>query len=52
MLVGVGKNVCQTLLLFDGLFVHPFECNYSFVYVSVCLSTSSSTVCLCVRPSV
>ena len=25
----VGKNVCLTVLLFDGLSVHPFVCSYT-----------------------
>ena len=52
--VGVGKIVCQTVLLFDGLPFHPFVCYYTVLcmFLSVCLSTSSSIVCLCVRPSV
>ena len=54
MPVGVGKNVCQTVLLFDGLSVHPFVCNNTVLcmFLSVCLSISSSIVCLCVHPSV
>ena len=52
--MGVGKIVCQTVLLFDGLPVHPFVCYYTVLcmFLSVCLSISSSIVCLCVRPSV
>ena len=54
MPVGVGTNVCLTILLFDGLFVHSFVCNYTVLYMflSVYLSTSSNIVCLCVRPSI
>ena len=54
MSVGVDKNVSQTVLLFEGLFVHLFVCNYTVLcmFLSVCLSTSSSIVCLCDRPSV
>ena len=53
MPVGMGKKVCLTVLLFDGLFVHQFVCNNTVLcmFVSACLSTSSSIVCLCVRPS-
>ena len=53
MPVGVGKNVCQTVLLFADLSVHPFVCNYIVLcmFLSVCLSTSSSIVCVCVRSS-
>ena len=49
MPVGVGTNVCLTVLLFDGLFVHPFVCNYtvSCMFLSDCLSTSLNIVCLC-----
>ena len=47
MPVGVGKNVCQTVLLFDGLSVHPFVCNYTVVYVSVRLSVYQFGYCLC-----
>ena len=51
MPVGMGKNVCQTVFLFDGL---SFVCIYTVLcmFLSVCLSTSSSIICLCVRPSV
>ena len=54
MPVGVSKNVCETVFLFDGLSVHPFVCNYTVLcmFLSVCLSTGSSIVCLCIRPSV
>ena len=50
----VGENVCLTVLLFDGLSVHPFVCSYTVLYMflSVCLSTSSNIICICVRPSV
>ena len=53
MSVGVVTNVCLAVLLFDGLFVHPFVCNYTvlWMFLSFCLSTSSNIVCLCVRPS-
>ena len=44
MPVGVGKNVCQTVLLFDGLSVHLFVCNNTVLCMF--LSTSSSIVCL------
>ena len=51
--MGVGTNVYQTVVLFDGLSVHSFVCNYTIVCVlSICLSASSSIVCLCVRPCV
>ena len=33
MPVGVGKNVCQTVLLFDGLSVHLFVCNNTNLYL-------------------
>ena len=60
MHVGVGKNVCQTVLLLCGLSVHPFVCNYIVVcmLLSVCLSTSLSIVyvsvrsCVSVRPPI
>ena len=54
MPVGVGKYVCQTVLLFDGISVHPFVCNYTVLclLLSVCLPTSSSIDCLCIRLSV
>ena len=54
MPVGAVINVCQTVLLFDDLSVHPFVCNYTALcmFLSVCLSTSSSIVCLYVRPCV
>ena len=50
----VGENVCLSVLLFDGLSVHPFICNYTVLcmFLSVCLSTSSNIICKCVRPSV
>ena len=50
----VGKNVCLTVLLFDGLSVHPFVCSYTVLcmVLSVCLPTSSNIICICVRPSV
>ena len=50
----LGKNVCLTILLFDGLFVHPFVCSYTVLcmFLSVCLSTSSYIICICVRLSV
>ena len=50
----VGKNVCLSILLFDGLSVHPFVCSYTVLcmFLSVCLSTSSNIICICVRPSV
>ena len=52
--MGVGKNVCLTVLLFNGLSVHPFVCNYIVVcmFVPICLSTNSNIVCLCARSSV
>ena len=50
------KNVCLTVLLFDGLSVHPFVCSYTVLcmcmFLSVCLSTSSNIIYICVRPSV
>ena len=51
MPLGMGKNVCQTVFLFDGL---SFVCIYTVLcmFLSVCLSTSSSIICLCVRPCV
>ena len=50
----VGKNVILTVLLFDGLSVHPFVCSYTVlcIFLSVCLSTSSNIVCICIRMSV
>ena len=50
----VGENVCLTVLLFDGLSVYPFVCSYKVLcmFLSVCLSTSSNIICICVRPSV
>ena len=50
----VGENVCLTVLLFDGLSVHPFVCSYTVLcmFLSVCLSTSSNIICICVHPSV
>ena len=50
----VGKNVCLTVLLFDGLSVHPFVCSYTVLcmFLSVFLSTSSNIICTCVRHSV
>ena len=34
----VGENVCLTVLLFDGLSVHPFVCSYTVLcmFLSVC----------------
>ena len=53
MPVGVGKNVCQTVLLFDGLSFHSFLCNYTvFLYVSVHLSVYQFEYCLSMCPSV
>ena len=54
MPVGVGRNVCQTVLLFYGLSVQPFACNYTVLcmFLSYCLSASSNIVCLCNHPSV
>ena len=52
MPVGMGKNVCQTVLLFEGLFVHLFVCNYTVLCVSVCLPVRVLSVYLTVRPSV
>ena len=54
MPVGVGKNVCQTVPLFDGLSVHPCACNGTVLcmFLSICLITSSSIVCLYICPSV
>ena len=46
MSVGLGTNVCLTVFLFDGLFIHPFECNYSFV-CSVCVRHVSVRPPLC-----
>ena len=50
----MGKNVCLTVLLFDGLSVHPFVYSYTVLcmFLSVCLSTSSNIISICVRPSV
>ena len=50
----VGENVCLTVLLFDGLSVHSFVCSYIVLcmFLSICLSTSSNIICICVRPSV
>ena len=50
----MNENVCLTVLLFEGLSVHPFVCSYtvSCMCLSVCLSTSSNIICICVRPSV
>ena len=50
----VGENICLTVLLFDGLSVHSFVCSYTVLcmFLSVCLSTSSNIICICVRPSV
>ena len=51
MPVGVGKNVCQTVLPFDGLSVHPFVCNYTVL----CIESPSFyqfEYCLSVCPSV
>ena len=50
----VGENVCLTVLLLDGLSVHPFVCSYTVLcmFLSVCLSTSSNIICIGVRPSV
>ena len=47
----VGKNVCLTV---DGVSVHIFVCSYTVwcMFLSVCLSTSSNIICICVRPSV
>ena len=49
----MGENVCLTVLLFDGLSVHPFVCSYTVLctFLSVSLSTSSNIICICVRPS-
>ena len=46
------KIFCLTVLLFDGLSVHPFVCSYTVLcmFLSVCLSTSSNIICMC--PSV
>ena len=56
MPVGVDKNVCQTVFLFDGLSVHPFICSYT-VFICFCLSVCLpalvlSAMLLCVRPCV
>ena len=50
----VGENNCLTVLIFDGLFVHLFVCSYRVLcmFLSVCLSTSSNIICICVRVSV
>ena len=50
----VFKNVCLTVFLFDGLSVYPFVCSFTVLcmFLSVCLSTSSNIICICVRPSV
>ena len=45
-------NVCVTVLLFDGLFVHPFVCNISFANVSVRLSVKLFEHCLSMCASV
>ena len=49
----VGENNCLTVLLFDGLSVDPFVCSYTVLcmFLSVCLSTSSNIICICVPPS-
>ena len=50
----VVENVCLTVVLFDGLSVQPFVCSYTVLcmFLSVCLSTSSNIICICVRPPV
>ena len=50
----MGENNCLTVVLFDGLSVHPFVCSYTVfcMFLSVCLFTSSNIICICVRPSV
>ena len=59
--MGVGKNVCLTVLLFDGLSVHTFVCKYIVVCVCFCpsfclpiriLSMCRPSVCPSVRPPV
>ena len=50
--MGMWENVCLTVLLFDGLSVHPFACSYSFVYVSVRLSVYQFEYYLFMCPSV
>ena len=54
MIVGVGKSICQTVLLFYGLSVHPFKCNYTVLcmFQSECLSTGLSIVYVSLRPCV
>ena len=47
------KMFCLTVLLFDGLSVHPFVCSYTvFVYVSVRPSFYQNEYYLYVCPSV
>ena len=50
----MGENNCLTVVLFDGLSVHPFVGSYTVfcMFLSVCLSTSSNIICICVRVSV
>ena len=52
--MGVGKNVCLTVLLFDGLSVYPFVCNNIIVcmFLSVCLPVRNLSVYVSVRPFV
>ena len=55
MPVGVGENVCQTVLLFDGLSVDPFVCNYTVLCMflaTVCLPVRVLSVYVSVRPCV
>ena len=54
----VGENNCLTVLLFDGLSVHPFVCSYTVCVCfcpSVCLPVRTLSVYVsvraCVRPS-
>ena len=50
----MGENVCLTVLLFDGLSVHPFVCSYTvlFLFLSVCLPVRILSVYVSVCPSV
>ena len=52
MPVGVGKNVCQTVLPFDGLSVHPFICNNTVLCMSLSVRLSTSSSIVCMYPSV
>ena len=50
----VGENVCLTVLLIDGLSVHPFVCSYTVLcmFLSVCLSVYQFEYYLYMCPSV